>query len=305
MACRFSFQTRLSSIMETMAKSALSQVSKLVDEDSAEIRMELSRLLSANSALAKKINSLECELTVAKSDPPKLIRASRSVGIQTDSYRDDDVHCDSEHVAIDGIFGNDWCMNLWKDRDPCSPQRCESSPQSFDKSETLEADHITRNENKAQDYIQNVATCFPQQMHNVEEQKSGIAEEPEQLSVDYSVDESNSSLSFDQGSERVGVGPEEAAVQLLPFNSTDETFSTHIIPIEEEEEEEEEEEDDDDDVQFVQETQQVQVENTSAALSHNDLMPLAINSAENFTNSKKDPNDDSEPSFTKELLLAT
>ncbi|KAF6727795.1 Zinc finger protein 510 [Oryzias melastigma] len=259
MACRVSFQTRLSSIMETMAKSALSQVSQLVDEDSAEIKMELSRLLSANSALTDKINSLECELTEAKSDSSKLIRACRSVGIQTDCYREEDVNCDSEHVAIDGIFGNDWCTNLWKDRVPCSLQRCEGSPQSFDESETLEADHITSHENKAQDYMQNVATCFPQQMHHAEEQNTGISEEPEQLSVDYSVDDSG--LSFDQGREQVGVGPEEAAVQLLPLNNSEDTFSAHIIPIEVEEEEEEE--DDDDDVQFVQETQQVPVENTS------------------------------------------
>lgn len=79
--------------METMAKSALSQVSQLVDEDSAEIKMELSRLLSANSALTDKINSLECELTEAKSDSSKLIRACRSVGIQTDCYREEDVNC--------------------------------------------------------------------------------------------------------------------------------------------------------------------------------------------------------------------
>lgn len=87
------FQTRLSSIRDNrMAKCALTQVCKLVDEDSAETRMELSRLLSTNSALAEKVNSLKSELTVVKSEPPKLITACRSVGLQTE-YRDEDVHC--------------------------------------------------------------------------------------------------------------------------------------------------------------------------------------------------------------------
>lgn len=30
--------------------------------------------------------------------------------------------------TIEGIFGKDWCMNLWKDRDPCTVER--DSPQS-------------------------------------------------------------------------------------------------------------------------------------------------------------------------------
>ena len=35
--------------------------------------------------------------------------------------------------TIDGIFGKDWCMNLWKDRDPYSLQRCPDLAQSADK----------------------------------------------------------------------------------------------------------------------------------------------------------------------------
>lgn len=92
------------------------------------------------------------------------------------------------------------------------------------------------------------------------EHKQDIAEEPQQLSVD----DSNSGLSFDQNTELVAVGPEEAAVQLLLFNNTEETFSVHIIPVEEE---------DDDDVQFVQETQQEPAKNTSAALNNDNQLP--------------------------------
>lgn len=90
MASRRSFHSQLSSIMETMARSALSQVCKLVDEDSAELRQELSRLLFANSALAEKVNSLECKLTIVRSDAPSLCKSYRSVGVQTVCFRDED-----------------------------------------------------------------------------------------------------------------------------------------------------------------------------------------------------------------------
>lgn len=90
MASRRSFHSQLSSIMETMARSALSQVCKLVDEDSAELRQELSRLLFANSSLAEKVNSLECELTIVGSDAPTLCKSYRSVGVQTVCFRDED-----------------------------------------------------------------------------------------------------------------------------------------------------------------------------------------------------------------------
>lgn len=170
MASRRSFHSQLSSIMETMARSALSQVCKLVDEDSAELRQELSRLLFANSALAEKVNSLECKLTIVRSDAPSLCKSYRSVGVQTMCFRDEDAagswiysqkqiwFRDRHHFCIslcvyfilllfdlslvpgpptiEGIFGKDWCMNLWKDRDPYSLQRYTDSPQSPDKVRT-------------------------------------------------------------------------------------------------------------------------------------------------------------------------
>lgn len=90
MASRTSFHDQLSSIMETMARSALSQVCTLVDKDSSELRHELSRLLFANSALAEKVESLECELTIVRSDAPTLCKSYRTVAVQTICHRDGD-----------------------------------------------------------------------------------------------------------------------------------------------------------------------------------------------------------------------
>lgn len=90
MEVRLTLHAQLSSVMETMAKSVLSQVCQLVDEDTSEIRSELSRLLAANSSLADKVNCLERKLTAMRSTRLRL-RAShhRSVGVQTVSPSDD------------------------------------------------------------------------------------------------------------------------------------------------------------------------------------------------------------------------
>ncbi|XP_040919574.1 uncharacterized protein LOC121199136 isoform X2 [Toxotes jaculatrix] len=162
MASRPSFHSQLSSIMETMARSALSQICKLVDEDSVELRLELSRLLFANSALAEKVNSLECERTIVSSDAPKLCKSYRTVGVQTVCYRDGDPH-ESGSPTIEGVFGKDWCMDLWKDRDPYSLERVTDSPQSSEKSLAALSDQITVTEIKEEDYMEDAASSCQQE----------------------------------------------------------------------------------------------------------------------------------------------
>lgn len=89
MEINISLHSKLSSIMETMAESAMAELCKAVDEDTVELRLELSRLKSLNSALTEKVDTLECELTAARSDAIGLPRSHRTVAIQTD---DDDVN---------------------------------------------------------------------------------------------------------------------------------------------------------------------------------------------------------------------
>lgn len=260
MASRLSFRSQLSSIMETMARSTLSQVSKLVEEDSAELQVELTRLLEANAALTERVNSLECELTIVRSDCPKIMDTShRSVGVQTAESCTDGGE-ESEPPTIEGIFGKDWCMNLWKARDLSSVVRYTDPPQSPDKSVATLSDHTTEAEIKEEDYLNN-AVRGPQQETPREdaEHEETMADELEELSVGFSMDSSTCSLSFDQdGEQLMSTGDyEESPVRLVSISDAvqeeeeredgEETFSTHIIPIEDEEE--------DDDVQFVQESQ--------------------------------------------------
>lgn len=81
MSGSLSFHSQLSSIMETLARAALTQVCRLVDEDSAELRLQVSRLLVANSVLTEKVNSLESRRTTV-----------RSVGVQAVCHRDGDTY---------------------------------------------------------------------------------------------------------------------------------------------------------------------------------------------------------------------
>uniref|UniRef100_A0A1A8MV76 C2H2-type domain-containing protein n=1 Tax=Nothobranchius pienaari TaxID=704102 RepID=A0A1A8MV76_9TELE len=259
MASRLSFRSQLSSIVDTMAKSVLTQVSKLVDEDSAELRMEVYRLLVANSALAEKVNNLECELTIVRSDTPKMCKGYRSVGVQTASSRDEDASDVSGSPTIKEIFGKDWCINLWKDRDPYSLQTGPDSPMSPKKSVEMHSDQITAPEIKEDGYTQSTATCSPQESTKAEHES--MAEESGQLPGDHSVNgNSTRSVPFDQGGENLTESTEEPALQLISIGDTGEAFSCHIIPVEEDE-------DDDDDVQFVQESQHESAQNAAAGPS--------------------------------------
>nr|XP_033944478.1 uncharacterized protein zgc:113210 [Pseudochaenichthys georgianus]XP_033944479.1 uncharacterized protein zgc:113210 [Pseudochaenichthys georgianus] len=147
MASRVSLHSQLTSIMETLAMSVLKQVCKLVDEDYAELRVGLSQLLAANSALEEKVNSLECELATMRSEAPVL--CNRSVGVQTVCHKDGDAQVSGSPI-IERIFGKDWCMNLWKDTDPCSLGG--DSPKCSDM-------HITIREGRSLPHLQRCTTC--------------------------------------------------------------------------------------------------------------------------------------------------
>uniref|UniRef100_A0AAV2KEX6 Uncharacterized protein n=1 Tax=Knipowitschia caucasica TaxID=637954 RepID=A0AAV2KEX6_KNICA len=118
--------------METMAKTVLSQVCKLVDEDTAELRLEYSRLLFANSALSEKVSSLQCELSKVKT--VALSKSQRTVAVQTDCSDEGGGHRDDiNQPTIEKIFGKDWCEDLWKDKDPSVLDNVADSTDQCDK----------------------------------------------------------------------------------------------------------------------------------------------------------------------------
>ncbi|XP_041673332.1 zinc finger protein 54-like isoform X2 [Cheilinus undulatus] len=243
MSSRLSLNSQLSSIMETMARSALLEVCKLVDQDSAGLRSELCQLQAANSALAEKVTSLECELTIVRSDSRKMGKSSRSIGIQTVCYTDA-----SASPTIEAIFGKDWCINLWKDRDPNSSDRLITESQKIiDKSVTPPSDQATVTDIKEKDCVEDAASSCQHETVSKKDCGESMVGEPEQSSVGYSGVSSSSSLSFDQDGEKDV--SEEHCLQLVSIDNAEESLSAHVISIDENN-------DDDDDVQFIHESQQ-------------------------------------------------
>lgn len=75
--------TQLASVMEVFAKSALAEMSKLVDNDSTLLRQEISRREREIEALWRRLQLTEHELKSARQTQAKKSSVnSRSVGIQ-------------------------------------------------------------------------------------------------------------------------------------------------------------------------------------------------------------------------------
>ncbi|XP_051742073.1 uncharacterized protein LOC127508314 isoform X2 [Ctenopharyngodon idella] len=101
------FQTQLTSIMETLAKTAVVELSKLFEKNSSFLRLEISRFSSENESLKKKCHFLESELQSARKTAGKM---NGTKGPFSHSGLTDTGH----RPAIDNVFGKEWCMNLWR-----------------------------------------------------------------------------------------------------------------------------------------------------------------------------------------------
>ncbi|CAJ1075250.1 zinc finger protein 54-like isoform X1 [Xyrichtys novacula] len=281
MATRCSLNSQLSYIMETMARTALSQVCKVVDEESAELRSEVYRLIAANSALSEKVNSLECELTVVKSDARKMCKSSRSVGVQTVDSTDGEPFV-SESPTIEAIFGKDWCMNLWKDRDPICAEKVPTDPLKIsDEPVTLLSDKTTTTEIKEEDFVEDIPSSFQQETPKTEDHGESLTEEPEHLSVGCSGGSSSCSFSLEQDGEKVV--SEVPSIQLISVDNTEEALNSHIISIDDNNDDDDD--DDDDDVQFIPESEKELVKNTGDSIynkEQNSEDNAALNSGLHF-----------------------
>ncbi|XP_057673074.1 zinc finger protein 90 homolog isoform X2 [Corythoichthys intestinalis] len=137
MESNISLHLKLSSILETLAQSAITELSKAVDEDTVELRLELMRLQTLNSVLKQKVDTLENELTAARSDAPGLSRSRRTVGIQTDEQVQE-----SQAPVIEGVFGKDWCFNLWNEQYDDSP-KIFGQQADYDIDSSMDLDHVS------------------------------------------------------------------------------------------------------------------------------------------------------------------
>ncbi|KAF7653146.1 hypothetical protein LDENG_00086850 [Lucifuga dentata] len=112
------FRTQLAAILEKLTKAALAEISSLADECSSVLHGEISQHKTENEALKKRCYTLELQLRAARethSYPPNVNCVSRRQ------------HAEQQQApapAIQGVYGKDWCMNLWRE-DKLLPQRKE------------------------------------------------------------------------------------------------------------------------------------------------------------------------------------
>ncbi|XP_035286199.1 zinc finger protein 23-like [Anguilla anguilla] len=76
------FQTQLASIMEVLAKAAVAEISKLVEDGSVVLHLEVSRSHKEIDSLRRKLQQVESELRTARE---AAARENRSIGVQVEN----------------------------------------------------------------------------------------------------------------------------------------------------------------------------------------------------------------------------
>ncbi|KAM9399549.1 uncharacterized protein ACWYII_031667 isoform 2-T2 [Salvelinus alpinus] len=114
------FHTQIASIIEVLANSAVADICKLVDDDYAVFRLEITQSQKENRALRRKLQLME--LKVARERAERTIReralASRSSGVKIlDRYREmarGEGHLTGDHRSFAKPAGH----NTWRDDQP-------------------------------------------------------------------------------------------------------------------------------------------------------------------------------------------
>ncbi|CAL9693180.1 unnamed protein product [Knipowitschia caucasica] len=102
------FRTQLAMIWEKLTKAALVEISNIADECSAVLHTEISLHKTENEALKKRCYSLEVQLRAAREAQSYPGHGSSLAH----RHSADQPHHSPE---IEGVFGKDWCMELWRD----------------------------------------------------------------------------------------------------------------------------------------------------------------------------------------------
>ncbi|XP_049417800.1 zinc finger protein 765 isoform X1 [Epinephelus fuscoguttatus] len=126
-----SFRAQLAAVLDKLTKAALVEIGNLADECSSVLHTEISLHKTENEALKKRCYLLEVQLRAAR----EAQTYPAHVNSVSSSRHPSDVPI--SHLllppeqqqqpapAIDGVFGKDWCMDLWRE-DKLPPQRKEA-----------------------------------------------------------------------------------------------------------------------------------------------------------------------------------
>ncbi|KAM9785177.1 uncharacterized protein ACBT44_022077 [Syngnathus typhle] len=125
-----SFRMQLAAILEKLTKTALMEIGNLADECSSVLLGEISLHKSENEALKKRCYSLELQLRAAREAhyyPSHVNNLGRRNPEGQDVHKTDHQQQQMAAPAIDGVFGKDWCMDLWREDKRASAQRKEAA----------------------------------------------------------------------------------------------------------------------------------------------------------------------------------
>ncbi|KAJ8345321.1 hypothetical protein SKAU_G00295140 [Synaphobranchus kaupii] len=110
-------QTQVASILEVLAKSAIADISKVIDEGTAVLRLEISQSKKENETLKWRLLQMEKELQADQRSGKIRALAGDRIRSVRDEIREAKSHSYEEErsLSIDSVFGKEWSIDLWKD----------------------------------------------------------------------------------------------------------------------------------------------------------------------------------------------
>ncbi|XP_029996594.1 zinc finger protein 177-like isoform X2 [Sphaeramia orbicularis] len=131
-----SFRTQLAAVLEKLTKAALVEICNLADECSSVLHTEMSLHKTENEALKKRCYSLEVQLRAAR-EAQSYPGHVNSVGHRHPAEQQQPA------PSIEGVFGKDWCMDLWRE-DKVTPRRKDMESAAMSSMGTQAIDLIDR-----------------------------------------------------------------------------------------------------------------------------------------------------------------
>ncbi|XP_068605782.1 uncharacterized protein [Brachionichthys hirsutus] len=120
-AANRSFRTQLAAILDKLTRAALGEISSLADERSSALHAEMLLHKTENEALNKRCYSLEVQLRAA--------REAQTYPAHVDTIDHQHPAEQQQSVpAINGVYGKDWCMDLWKEEKLSSRRKAAVEP---------------------------------------------------------------------------------------------------------------------------------------------------------------------------------
>ncbi|KAK5856156.1 hypothetical protein PBY51_007772 [Eleginops maclovinus] len=132
-----SFRAQLAAVLDKLTKTALVEIGNLADECSSVLHTEISLHKTENEALKKRCYFLEVQLRAAREAqtyPSHVNSVSRRQPADQPQLA----------PAIEGVYGKDWCMDLWREEKALSQRKATLAPAAMTSMGPLAIDLMER-----------------------------------------------------------------------------------------------------------------------------------------------------------------